>query len=256
MNRSPAGRKAQPRLQALGSVKKTQDDAGQQQQQGRAEKKSKRRELDPRLVKLFNEVRSEVGRIDAELPGGGSGVAIQELQNGATPADLNSPMQQVLGQLRGVRGRLGAVFVDGAPRPGTPPQAAKQKADAAELQALMTKMASLEQENAKIRRYATRAKAEIGKLQAERRRTAGELATSEFKLKEALAGRGAEANNMLEAAAKNEKTEKMKEWEAKHGTTSAKVDDEAELRQRHAEASSGGGGNPLAPNGGLVQCDQ
>ena len=91
-NRSPAGRKPQPRLQALGAVQQAEAPGSQQM---KAQKKSKRRELDPRLVKLFNEVRSEVGRIDTELPGGGGSAGVRELHDGATASDLAAPMQQV-----------------------------------------------------------------------------------------------------------------------------------------------------------------
>ena len=116
------------------------------------------------------------------------------------------------------------------------PELARDSDSQREMQELSAKMAALEADNAKVRRYATRAKQEIGKLQAERKRNAADLATSEFKLKEAMAGRGVEANKMLEAGSKNEKTDKMKEWESKHGKSAADTA-EAKLRAQHSANS-------------------
>ena len=220
--RAPARLDALPAALPLGG---RQLDQGSATASAKPKREKRRARLDdPRVVRLMSEVTDELAKLSSAVPGG------MGTERPPT-SDLAPFLQEILSQLRDTRGRLGSVWIDSAQPAGTPP-ARQEKADnGAEMKEMVAKMAKLEQENAKMRRYATRAKTAVEKLQAERKRMAADLATADFKLKEALAGRGNDAAKLLEDGRKNEKTEKMKEWEKKHGQNQ----DEAQLRARFEE---------------------
>eukprot|EP01052_Picozoa_sp_SAG31_P001823 SAG31_NODE_61_length_29286_cov_444.645973_16_plen_251_part_00 len=95
---------------------------------------------------------------------------------------------------------------------------------------LQQKVKKLEQDNAKCRRYIQRQRANIEKLQGERKKYAEEKAQFEFKLVEALAGRGQEAAALLQGV-------KLQPGSA--GRASANDDDaETKLRERHAQSKA------------------
>jgi hypothetical protein len=223
----------------------------------------KRGAEDPRVQKLMAEVGDEVVKLSSAVPGGMPPDPKAPL---AAQKEIAPFLQGVLGELKETRGRLGAVWIDSAASAGTPPPAPAAD-NSKEMAELMKKMKGMEQENARLRRYGQRAKTAVEKLQKERGRMASDLAAAEFKAKEAVAGRGTEADKLLDGP--NKKTEKMLQWEKKHGAGAA-GGEEARLRERFEEEKAavekmrspqkeaGGGGGAAPGEAGFVmqQCDQ
>jgi chromosome segregation ATPase len=225
MGYSPPAKRLPTRLDALAPVGGEQGAAAAQSAKPSKPKRERRKRDgadDPRVPKLMAEVSDELAKLSSAVPGG----MPQDASTArSTHKELAPFLQSVLGQLKETRGRLGAVWIDDAGSAG--PALADNSKEMAELTA---KMKALEQENARLRRYGQRAKTAVDKLQKERGRMASDLAAAEFKLKEAVAGRGTEADKLLTGPTK--KTEKMMQWEKKHGGASS---EEARLRERYQE---------------------
>jgi hypothetical protein len=201
-----------------------------QQPSTKKKAKKKARELDePRVQALLQGLRDQVAAISGSAPVEWGGRELAPL------------LQHLLDQLRAAASTSASAPAIKVGRRGVMHGPEPEPEVAESTKELHEQIKSLQAENAKIRRYATRAKREIERLQAERKRNAAELATSEFKLREALAGRTSDATSLLEAGAKNEKTEKMKEWEKKHGTgVAGGMSEEEKLRAKHSQVLEGG----------------
>lgn len=250
MGYSPPKRNLPTRLDAIGPVVGEQG-ASTQKSKTKRERRKRDAAEDPRVQKLMGEVSDELAKLSSAVPGDAATPQ-------ATQKDLASFLQGVLDELKDTRGRLAARSAAAAPVAGGTDSSK-------ELAELSAKMKALEQENARLRRYGQRAKTAVEKLQKERGRMASDLAAAEFKLKEAVAGRGSEAEKVLNGPTK--KTEKMMQWEKKHGGADG---EEARLRERYQtektaiekmrspEKNAGAPANPAPGEAGFVmqQCDQ
>lgn len=265
------------RLDALGGGNAGATDERSPRQAQPTKPKRERRKRggieDPRVHKLMSEVKGELQKLSSAVPGG---MLPDPNANQSPPTELAPFLQDVLGGIKETRGRLGAVYIDDSGGGGAAAPAAKDNSK--EMGELMAQMKSMESENNKLRRYGQRAKTAVEKLQSERGRMAADLAQAEFKLKEANAGRGGEADKLFDPNT-NKKTEKMLQWEKKHAQNvpissgeeqrlrerfEQEKSNVAEMRQSGGVESEGGAGGAAAPTpaapgeGGFVmqQCDQ
>eukprot|EP01051_Picozoa_sp_SAG22_P003971 SAG22_NODE_204_length_15309_cov_12.747206_5_plen_391_part_00 len=159
----------------------------QQQQQQQHKQASRADEPEARQRKA---VAKELSKLQAALGGGPRDSA--GLENCANTAQF---LQLSAERLRGLRQQ--AAGQAAKPAPAAPPAEAVEGWQA-EKQALEERLRKLEAENSKCKRYIQRQRANIEKLQSERKRYAEEKAQSDFKLVEALAGRGDEAAALLQ----------------------------------------------------------
>ena len=253
---SPPAKRLPTRLDALAPVGCEQGAAAQPAKPAKSKRERRKRDgaEDPRVPKLMGEVSDELAKLSSAVPGG----MLQDANTArSTHTEIAPFLQSVLSELKETRGRLGAARIDD---PGSVRTALAENNK--EMADLTAKLKALEQENARLRRYGQRAKTAVEKLQKERGRMASDLAAAEFKLKEAVAGRGTDADKLLTGPTK--KTEKMLQWEKKHGGASS---EEARLRERYEEEKAAvdkmrspqkdaGDSAPGEPGFVMQQCNQ
>ena len=144
------------RLDALGGIGGTSsaNDAAPAAAQPTKPKRERRKRggvEDPRVQKLMSEVKGEVQKLSSAVPGG-----MPPDRNANANANANKPatelapfLQDVLGEIKETRGRLGAVYIDDA---GAAPPAPAAADNSKEMAELIAKMKTMESENNKLRR--------------------------------------------------------------------------------------------------------